>query len=101
MWAEIVHALLTAGTLIDHQAEIIAASQTYPFPPEPPLGRDVFTWLDWRRNMLKAGQKCTLKQVALRIPLSYVRVRNLHGLYKSQRGLPNHYEKQYKKRYKN
>jgi hypothetical protein len=101
MWAEIVHNLLAAGYFIDPQAEVIAASHTLPFPPEPPSGSDVFTWLDWRIDMLKAGQKCTLKQVASRMPRSYSRLRNIHKSYKIQRGLPNGYERRYKKRYKN
>jgi hypothetical protein len=96
IWMEIKNAMQAGGYLADPNT----AHHESPIPLEPPLGSDPFTWLDWRFDMIKAGKKCTLKQLAPKIPLSYGRLRSLHRTYKEERGLPNHYERQYKKRYK-
>jgi hypothetical protein len=81
MWKEVKRALEKDDRLIDMTKSVGKPLM----PPKPAPGSNVFTWLDWRLQMKEAHHKCTLKQIAKEIPLSYGRVRYWNTIFMRQR----------------
>lgn len=82
MWEVVKNSLEEQGLLIHPTAQLMARPQK---PSKPKRGSSIIIWFDWYHNMLEAGHKCTLQEIAKETSHNESYIRRLHANYVRER----------------